>query len=314
MSNFYEENKDFISPSSKQETNQNKIKAGIMTYLPSVILTLILVTLSGLGALIQFNFTIKEIVWGTFFISLGLRLISNFLSKYVGSNLCYNRALYSEEMQKIKSDFVLAGQDVERDLFEDYVNQYNLTQKKKAYKKKKCSKIQKFKSKIKILTFKNNLECKAGRDKKLSKLKNKVSALESITSDDYIDKNITYIKVKYKKVRSYYFLSPSEDYFDDSIQYSVNFSRENTKEIIRTLPITVALVTFSALLSYDAIMGNINAVSVLFDIGNMIFNFIIGWVTVGKKIVAKMMNAYINRQTFILKFKSTNTSVKKVSN
>jgi hypothetical protein len=138
-----------------------------------------------------------------------------------------------------------------------------------------------------------------------------VDELESISSDEYIDKNIAYIKVKYKKVKSHYFLSPSEDYIDDAVRYRVDFSKENTKEIAKSLPLTVALVFFSSLLAYDAIMGIVNAVSILFDIGNMIFNFIIGWVTVGKKIASRMMNAYINRQNFIMKFKAYEKETKK---
>lgn len=66
----------------------------------------------------------------------------------------------------------------------------------------------------------------------------------------------------------------------------------------------MALVFFSALLAYDVAVGKVNAVSILFDIANMVFNFIIGWFTVGKKIASRMMNAYINRQTFILEFKA----------
>ena len=94
---FYEENKEFM-PKEEQRSN-NSVKGGLMAYLPSAILTLILVALSGLGALIQVNFSLKNVVWTTFIISLSLRLISNFLSKYVGSNLYYNKALYSDEIQ-----------------------------------------------------------------------------------------------------------------------------------------------------------------------------------------------------------------------
>lgn len=284
-----------------------------MTYLPSVILTLILIALSGLGTLLQFNFSLKDIVWITFLISLGLRIVSTFLSKYVGANLSYNKALYSEEMQTIKANFIKSGIDIDRDAFETYVADYNLEQKKKAYKAKKGIKKQNIKTKKNTLVFLNQLECKERRTRKIERLSKKVEEIENILSDEYVDKNIAYIKVKYKKVRSYYFLSPSEDYIDNSVRYSMNFSKESTKEIIKSLPLTVALAFFSSLLAYDAVMGTINAVSILFDIGNMIFNFILGWVIVGKRTAAKMMNAYINRQTFLSKFKSSNESVKKVS-
>ena len=302
MDEFYEINKEFIT--NPVNNTAKKIKAGIMTYLPSVVLTLILLVLSGLGALLQFNFSIKDIVWTTFFISLGLRLVSNFLSKYVGSNLAYNKALYSDEMQSLKKDFINAGKNIDRTAFEKYIYEYNLENKKKAYKNKKRMKIQALNEKKSLLTFRNKLDYSKRRANKITKLEHKKDELTSISTDDYIDENISYIKVKYAKVRSYYFLSPSEDYVEDGIRYKVNFSKENTKEILKSLPLTVALVFFSALLAYDVAVGKVNAVSILFDIANMVFNFIIGWFTVGKKIASRMMNAYINRQTFILEFKA----------
>lgn len=303
MDEFYEKNKEFM-PKRERIENKNAIKAGIMTYAPSVILSLILLALSGLGTLLQFRFSLKDIIWVTFFISLGLRLVSTFLSKYVGSNLSYNKALYSDEMQTLKENFIKSGLDIDRDAFESYVAKYNIEQKKKAYKAKKGIKIQKRQKEIQTLSFKNELECKPSRIKKIKRLKNKLVSLSALITDEYIEKNISYIKVKYKKVRSYYFLSPSEDYIDDSVRYSVNFSKESTKEIIKSLPLTIALAFFSSLLAYDAVMGTINAVSILFDIGNMIFNFILGWVIVGKRTASKMMNAYINRQSFLLEFKA----------
>lgn len=303
MDEFYEKNKEFMS-NRERANQQNKIKAGIMTYAPSVILSLIVLAMSGVGTLLQFNFSIKDVVWTTFFISLGLRLVNNMLSKYVGSNLSYNKALYSDEMQTLKNNFILEGQGINRDEFEKYVHNYNLEQKKQAYKIKKRTKIQSLKTKINMLLFANDIDCKNRRIRKIERLKQKVKELENISSDEYIEKNIAYIKVKYNKVKSYYFLSPAEDYIDNSVRYKVNFSRENTKEIIKSLPLTVAFVFFSSLLAYDAVMGNINALSILFDISSMIFNFIIGWVTVGKKIASKTMNAYINRQSFLLEFKA----------
>ena len=301
MDEFYERNREFFTPENK---DANKIKAGIMTYAPSVILSLILLAMSGIGTLLQFNFSFQEVVWTTFLISLGLRLLSNTLSKYVGSNLSYNKALFSNEMQKIKHDFILSGENINREEFEKYVNQYNLEKKKEAYKTKKRAKIQILKTKLSALMFANNLYSTKRRLNKIDRLKTKIEKIKSISSDEYIDENIIYIKVKYKKVKSYYFLSPAEDYIDDSIRYRVNFARENTKEIIKSLPLTISFAFFSSLLAYDAVMGNINAVSILFDIATMIFNFTIGWITIGKKIASKTMNAYINRQSFLLEFKA----------
>lgn len=299
---FYEENKEFL-PKEEQRSSSG-VKGGLMAYLPSAILTLILIALSGLGALIQVNFSLKSVVWTTFLISLSLRLISNFLSKYVGSNLYYNKALYSEEIQGFKKNFLDCGKDIDKSLFEKYVTEYNLESKKKAYIKKKRGKIAMLQEKANALKRINELDFKKSRDRKIKRLQKQIKELEEISSDEYINLNIIYLKVKYPKVKTYYFLSPEEDCVESKEKYNINYARENTIEILKSLPLTVTLVFFGALISHDAVMGNVNAMSVLYDIGNMVFNFIIGWYVIGKRLISKTINTYINRQTFIEKFKA----------
>ena len=299
---FYEENKDFLP--KKEQLTENKVKAGIMAYLPSAILTIILVALSALGSLIQFNFEIKNIIWTTFIISLGLRLISNFLSKYVGSNIYYNKALYSKEVQGFKNDFIDAGKNIDKSQFEEYIKEYNLETKKMVYKAKKRGKIAKIENKRTKLKTLNELDYKKSRENKIKRQTKKIEELEKISNDEYVDKYIIYLRVKYQKVKSCYFLSPEEDCAINGKKYNVNFSRENTAEILKSLPLTAILVVFGALLSYDTAMGNVNALSILYDIANMTFNFILGWFIVGKKLISRTINAYINRQTFIAQFKA----------
>lgn len=307
MGNFYEENKEFL-PKEETQTVPSKVKAGVMSYLPSALLTLVLVALSGLGTLIQVNFEIKAIVWTSFFISLGLRLISNFLSKYVGSNLSYNKALYSEEVQSLKSDFLLQSKKIDKCKFEKYVSEINLQEKKEAYKVQKHSKIVKLNKKIDFLEHANELECSKRKEKKIKKLNNKVSVLKTFIAEDYVDKNIKYIKVKYFKLQSCYFLSPAEDSSEKKKLYNVNFSKENTIEISKSLPLTVMLIFFGTLIGHDFMFGQINVISVLFDIATMAFNFIVGWFIVGKRIISKTMNAYINRLTFIEQYMAENNN------
>ena len=299
---FYEENKEFL-PRNEQKI-ENKIKAGIMAYLPSAILTLILVALSALGALIQVNFQLKNIIWTTFIISLFLRLISNFLSKYVGSNLYYNKALYSDEVQSFRKEFIESGKSVDKNLFEDYVKEYNLETKKKTYIKKKRGKNTKLQNDVTKLLNLNEIDYKKRRVKKIKRKNKKIAEIEEVSTDEYINKYIKYIKVKYPKVRACYFLSPEEDCADSGEKYNINYAKENTIEILKSLPLTAALVFFGALISYDTVMGNVNVMSILYDIGNMVFNFILGWFIIGKRLISRTINTYINRHTFIAKFKA----------
>ena len=303
MDNFYKENSEFIPKENKGALPTSKVKAGVMTYLPSVILTFILIAISAFGTLIQFRFQIQNIVWSAFFISLCLRLVSIFLSKYVGSNLYYNKTIVTDDVQRFKNDFIKEGKGIDKVEFDTYVREYNLRVKKKTYETKKRTKITKIDLKINGLLHKNDIYETRRRSEKIKALRKKKAEIEKICTKEYIDENIAYIRVKYPKVRSCYFLSPAEDSSDTKIRYNVNFSKSTTSEILKSLPLTICLVLFGALISYDAVMGNANVISILYDVGNMAFNFTLGWFVVGKKIIARTINAYINRLTFISGYK-----------
>ena len=59
----------------------------ILAYLPSLVFFIILIAMSGLGTLIQFNFDIQQIVWATFFVGFSLRFLLNAMSRYIGRHL-----------------------------------------------------------------------------------------------------------------------------------------------------------------------------------------------------------------------------------
>ena len=58
------------------------------------------------------------------------------------------------------------------------------------------------------------------------------------------------------------------------------------------------------LISYNAYMGTINAISVLYDIMNIIFNFVVGFFMIGRRNVAKLLDVYVNRTLFLSQFKA----------
>lgn len=307
MGNFYEENKEFVPDEEKELESKPKKKLDILSYIPSVFLSFALISLSALGSLVQFKFEIKDIVWSAFLISFALRVITIYMSRYVGSNLNYNRALYLDDIQNVKKDFLDAGKDLDKSAFEKYVHNYNVEKKKRTYVTKIRSKLIRINKKIKVLNNKNELYYSKRREKKINKLKQKVSFLEHISSKQYVEENIQHIRIKYAKVRSCYFLSPVEDSSEKECQYNVNFSKENTIEVIRTLPFTIALILLGTLIGYDTIMGTANAVSIIYDVATMAFSFIMGWFIIGKRIISRTINAYINRVIFISEYKKTLT-------
>ena len=119
MDDFYKENSEFLPKEKHNDLQEKTVGQSIVSYIPSVVLTLVLIATSALGSLLQFTFGVKEIVWTAFLTSLGLRVITYILPKYIGSNTYYNRALYSTEVKTTRDDFIAATKDVNKSEFEE---------------------------------------------------------------------------------------------------------------------------------------------------------------------------------------------------
>ncbi len=302
----FEEFKEFIPQENK--ANNNIEKTSLAEYLPSVCLTIVLVILSGLGTIVQYSFDFKNIVWSTFIVSLSLRLVTIFSAKYVGSNLFYNKEMHSENVVKIKTELSDVGKDIDKSDLDKYVNTYNFESKKKAYKTKIRSKIAKREQKVNKLKFKNELLYKKRREKLISRHNKKIEELKAISSDEYVEKNIRYIKVKYKKVRPCYFFSFTENNSVKDRYYNVNVSTETSKEIIKSLPLTIFITILGSTMVFSATTGTLNLLSFFYDLTMIMFNFVLGWFVVGKKVLSATISAYINRIIFLKEYKNKNES------
>ena len=288
------------------EKPKEKARAGIMEYLPSVLLTIVLVFVSGLGTLVQFEMSFKNIVFGTFLVSLALRLVTVFSAKYVGSNLCYNKKIYSDEFTEIKNEFLELGKGIDKAHLDKYVACHNRELKKQMYIKKQKTKIEKHLDVIHKCEFKNSLSYSKRRERQIKKRNRKIEWLEKISKPEYVEENIPYLKVKYNKVRTCYFFSPLEDNVTKSRNYTVNVSKELSKEILKSLPLTIFLSSLGSMLLFGATTGKINAISLSYDLAVIIFNFSLGWFVVGKKAVSTTINAFLNRIIFLKEYRSKN--------
>ena len=303
---------EFYTPTKQLKPKGEK--AGVMEYLPSALLTIVLIIVSGLGTLIQFDLQFKTIVFSTFIISLSLRLVTVFSAKYVGSSAYYNKSIYAENFKKIKDELLETGKDVDKAEFDKYVGKYNLKLKKETYAKKKRGKIATLRERINRLSFKNELSFSNWRAKRIERYSKKIEELQKICSDEYIDVNIIYLKVKYRKVRSCYFFSTVENNYAKTRSFNVNVSKEISREIVKSLPLTILLVSLGSLIVFSSKTGTLNVVSFFYDIAVILFNFVVGWFVVGKKAVASTVNAFINRIIFIKEFKNVKVQNANIEN
>lgn len=306
MDNFYKENSEFLPKEKKNDLQEKTVGQSIVSYIPSVILSLILIATSALGSLLQFTFGVKEIIWTAFLTSLGLRIITYVLPKYIGSNTYYNRALYSTEVKNTRDDFIAATKDINKAEFEEYVEQRQIELKKIAYKRKKSRKLVKWRFKKKTLEYKNELEFSKRRDRQIKALTAKIVTREAVLTDEFIDKNIRYVKkLRYRHLKAAWFLTPSEQSVSQTARYTMDETKENIKEILKSLPAMLFCTFLGGLISYNAYMGTINAISILYDIMNIIFNFVVGFFMIGRKNVAKLLDVYVSRTLFLSQFKAS---------
>ena len=83
------------------------------------------------------------------------------------------------------------------------MEQKQLELKKLAYKRKKSHKLVKWHFKKKTLEYKNELEFSKARDRKIKALEAKIATREAVITDEFIDKNIRYVKrLRYKKLKA----------------------------------------------------------------------------------------------------------------
>ena len=274
----------------------------ILAYLPSLILFIILIAMSGLGTLIQFNFDIQQIVWETFIVGFSLRFLSIAMSRYVGADTCYNLERVKSYVQEPKERFVKLSRAIDYGTFEEWIDGENLLTKIRIYKEKKIKKINRIKRSIRKFTTKNRLKHKDKYGAKINRLNEKKSFLESELTEENINENISYLRIRFRRLKAKDFETESEVANTAKKTYSINAPFETVKGITKGLPLMFFVSLFGSMLTYNITMGSINAMSCLYDIAMIIFNATGGYVVLGKKNVQKLIGVYNDRTEVLSRY------------
>lgn len=274
----------------------------ILGYLPSVVFFIILIVMSGIGTLIQFNFDIQQIVWATFIVGFSLRFLLNAMSRYIGADTCYNLERVKPYVQEPKDRFIKLSRAIDYGTFEEWIDGENLLTKIQIYKEKITKKINRIKRSIRQVTTKNRLKHNDKYDVKLNKLNEKKTFLESEITEENINENISYLRIRFRRLKAKDFETESEIANTTKKTYSINASLETVKGITKGLPLMFFVSLFGSMLTYNITMGSINAMSCLYDIAMIIFNATIGYVALGKKNIQRLIGVYNDRSEVLSKY------------
>lgn len=274
----------------------------ILSFLPSVIFFLILIVISGIGTLIQFQFSISAIIWITFIISFGLRFLTIAMSKYVGSDTCYNIEKEKPYAQEPKKRFVKLSRAIDYGTFEDWIDGENLLTKIGIHKEQITKKINKIKRKARRLTSKNRLNFSKKTELKINKLKEQKDYLAEELTEAFINENIDYLRIRFKKLNAKDFETESEISNTAKKTYGINPAFENIKGIAKGFPQMLFISLFGCMITYNVTMGSINAVSCLYDIAMILWYAINGYIGLGRKNIQKLIGVYNDKSTVISKY------------
>ncbi len=274
----------------------------ILTYLPSLVFFIILIAMSSLGTLIQFNFDIQQIAWETFIVGFSLRFLLNAMSRYIGADTCYNLERAKPYVQEPKERFVKLSRAIDYGTFEDWIDGENLLTKIRIYKEKKTKKINRIKRSIRKFTTKNRLKHKNKYDVIINKLNERKAFLESEITEEYINENISYLRIRFRRLKAKDFETESEVANTAKKTYSINAPFETVKGITKGLPLMFFVSLFGSMLTYNITMGSINAMSCLYDIAMIIFLATSGYVVLGKKNVQKLIGVYNDRTEVLSRY------------
>jgi hypothetical protein len=275
----------------------------MVEYIPSAIAVIATVAMSSLSSLFQFQFELKSVVWTSFVLTMLLRAGTFFASKFVGADARFKAELTSESMERVKTEFTKEAHGIDIVDFEKWIIERNKRAKREAILAQNAEKICLLSQKMDRLIYLNYKTDSHFRHWRIERIKRKIEEIEKVNTPEYVEKNISHIRVKFEELHAADFLVDSEKSTEGRKIYTLDETRENTIEILKGIPLMLAITLFATLLGWNYTIGEINVLTLILDIGFVAFNFSMGYGSVGRKTAASMMTMYTNRRAVVCAFK-----------
>lgn len=276
-----------------------KKRRDVLSFIPTVVMLILLFAVSSVSSLLQFSFSLQEVVWPSLILTIGLRLTMLLSAQWIGSDGKYHVDQKSTDVVKAREQYIEASEKINVTEFDRWIYLENIRRKTEAYQGKNNKKIADLDIKInrikRKLMFKPSERLRA----RLAKLTEKREDIEAVNSDEFVRRHILDLRVKYKQLRASDFLTPSEFLSEKTEKYHMSEAAENISEIVKFMPITIFITVWFALVGMSYYWGTLSVVSIVFDTFATALHFSTGWYYVGRRTVATLIFVFRSRKAVI---------------
>lgn len=268
--------------------------------LPSLLMIIFVFAMSGIGSLLQINVEFHEIAWMAFLCSTAIRLALNFCSRWVGGSSRYQRDEASEAVSDARNEFSTEMKEIDIADFSKWAEGENRREKERVYRDNINAAILTLERKIS--ERRNRLRLRKRDAKYIAKRERRIEELRARCDDDFIEKNLPYIRVAYDHIDPVDFMTSAQT--DHARRkYTYDATKEISVDVMKGLPIVILTSLAGSLITMSAMVGSINAASVIYDLMTATISFTMGWIFIGAKNTAKSITVLNNKRAVVLKYK-----------
>ena len=279
-----------------------KAKLGI----PSVLMIIFVFAMSAFGSLVQLDFNFKEMTQTALLalvFSVLLRVAVYFCSRWVGASTRYQRDELGDDMMRAKDAYTKEIVGLPIADFSAWAEEENKKEKERVYRDRCNAAILALERKILFLKDKPRRKPMGKREAlRLARLEHRQQAIRERVTDEYIVKNLAYIRVKYDHITPSDFMEGNNLSVHPRNRYGYDASREISRDTVRDLPVMVLCSLGVGLITTNVIFGTINVAAMVFDLGSGVLNFFTGWCFIGTKNAAKAIAVYNNKRAVVGRF------------
>ena len=290
---------DYREVKTAEEKKERRKLRSFWSYVPGAFMFCVLLSISSLSTLIQFQFDFKEIVLTSFLLSAFLRIVIMFCARWVGADTRYKIEETSEQMNRARDRFLAMSQLLPPADFEEWVIEKNIHEKRVALKNGFLRCAEELRSEKARMEYSQKKKYRSHVAKKIDRITVKIEQAEKKCTDEYIDKNIGFLRARYNELHAEDFYSVSTYESDDIARYKMDYMHENSRSVMKSIPSMFLMMLICNMMSVNYIIGTVNVVSLLLDIFSLVLNFVIGYGYIGGKTASSMIGVYDRRRAVI---------------